>query len=188
VITLALTWPAERDGRPGETVRARFPPGTLDAWRVSLLLAGLRGLALALQRLHRLGASHRDLTPDAIVVVGNDRFALRDLGLAATGFRPGEGPADYQAPEQAFGTRMPRPGPATDAYQLAAIAYHLITGRVPVTSGRIPPPLHPGLAETASDMIAAVLASGPASRPPIQEFRAALQPQRRPGSSHGNGK
>jgi hypothetical protein len=158
-VTLALSWPADRGGLPCETVRTRFPPGTLDAWRVSLLLAGVRGLALTLQRLHRRGASHRDLTPDAIVAVGNDRFALRDLGLAATGFRPGEGPADYQAPEQAFGARMPKPGSATDVYQLAAIAYHLITGRVPTASGRIPPPLHPGLAETSSDMIAAVLGS-----------------------------
>ncbi len=174
VVTLALSWPADRDGLPCETVRTRFPPGTLDAWRVSLLLAGVRGLALTLQRLYRQGASHRDLTPDAIVVIGNDRFAVRDLGLAATGFRPGEGPADYQAPEQAFGARMPRPGPATDVYQLAAIAYHVITGRVPTSGGRLPPPLHPGLAETASDMIAAVLASDVASRPSMPEFRAAL--------------
>src|SRR5271154_1713611 len=38
-VTLALSWPAERHGLPAETLGVRFPPGSLDEWRVSLLLA-----------------------------------------------------------------------------------------------------------------------------------------------------
>jgi hypothetical protein len=177
-VTLALSWPAERDGQPCETSRVRFPPGALDEWPVSLLLAGLRGLARTLGRLHRLDASHRALTPEGILVVGDSQFALRDLGLAAIGFRPGEGSGDYQAPEQAFGARMSAPGPTTDVYQLALIAYHLITGRVPTQPGRVPPPRHPGLSEAVGAVIAAILSAEPKSRPSLREFRAALQLQR----------
>jgi hypothetical protein len=179
VATLAVSWPAEKDGLPCRTARARFTPGRLDPWRVSLLLAGLRSLTFPLDRLHRLGLSHRVLTPDATVVTANGQFVLRDLGLAATGFRPGEGPAGYQAPEQAFGARGGRPGPAIDVYQLAAMAYHLITGRVPAGTTTLPPPLHPALPETTSDMIAAALAASPASRPRLHELRASLQFPRR---------
>jgi hypothetical protein len=171
-ITLALSWPAEKEGLPCETLRVRFPPGSLDDWRVSLLLAGLRGMVVSLERLHRRGASHRNLAPESIIVAGNGQFALRDLGLAAVGFRPGEGPAIYQAPEQAFGARMPRPGPATDVYQLGAITYHLLTGRVPGRSA--PPARHPGVPGTVTDIISAALATSPADRPGLRDLRTAL--------------
>ena len=173
-VLLALSWPAERDGPPCRTVRAWFTPGALDGWRLSLLLAGLRSLTYPLERLHRLGVSHRNLAPEAVIVIGKGEFALRDLGLAATGYRPGEGPASYQAPEQALGARMTRPGQATDVYQLAAIAYHLITGRVPGRSA--PPARHPALPDSVTDAISDVLAPGLADRPGLTEFRAALRP------------
>lgn len=182
-VTLALSWPAERNGQPCETARVRFPPGALDEWRVSLLLTGLSGLAHTLSRLHGLDMSHRALTPEGILVVGDSQFALRDLGLAAVGFRPGEEAGDYQAPEQAFGARMPKLGPAIDIYQLAAIAYHLITGRMPAMSGRVPPPRHPGLPEAASAAITAILAAEPESRLSLREFRSTLQPKRWQGNS-----
>jgi hypothetical protein len=173
-VTLALSWPAERDGPPCRTMRAWFTPGALDGWRLSLLLAGLRSLMFPLERLHRLGVSHRNLAPEAVIVIGKGEFALRDLGLAATGYRPGEGPASYQAPEQALGARMTRPGPATDVYQLAAIAYHLITGRVPGRSA--PPARHPALPDSVTGAISDALAPGAADRPGLPEFRAALRP------------
>lgn len=163
-VTLALSWPEEKSGLPCPTLRTRFSPGSLDAWQVSLLLTGLGRVATTLQRLHRLGVTHRSLAPEAIIVAANGRFALRDLGLAATGSQPGEGPASYQAPEQAFGTGLPAPGPPTDVYQLAAVAYHLITGRVPARGG--PPPHHPALPESAQRLLSASLAVSPADRPP----------------------
>ena len=150
----------------------RFPPGSLDAWQVSLLRAGIRGFLTTLERLHRAGASHRNLSPESISVSSNGRLALRDLGLAAVAFRPGEGPASYQAPEQTFGTRLPRPGPATDVYQLAAITYHLVTGRIP---GRNAPPVrHAGLPNAVTDIISAALATSPADRPETRDLRLAL--------------
>ena len=171
-VTLALSWPAEKDNLPAETVRVRFPPGSLDAWQVTLLRAGIRGLVTVMERLHRLGASHRNLSPESIIVAGNGQFTLRDLGLAAVAFRPGEGPASYQAPEQAFGSRLPGPGPATDVYQLAAVTYHLVTGCKP---GRdAPPARHPGLPDSVTDIISAALATSPADRPRTRDLWLAL--------------
>lgn len=171
-ITLALSWPTEKGDLPSETLGVRFPPGSLDAWQVSLLRAGIRGFVTVLERLHRLGASHRNLSPESIIVAGNGQFALRDLGLAAVAFRPGEGPTSYQAPEQAFGSRLPRPGPATDVYQLAAVTYHLVTGRIPGRNA--PPARHPGLPDSVTDIITAGLATSPADRPRTRDLRVAL--------------
>lgn len=171
-VTLALSWPIDKDGLPSESLQVRFPPGCLDAWQVSLFRDGIHGFLTILERLHRAGVSHRNLSPESIIVNSNGQFALRDLGLAAVAFRPGEGPASYQAPEQAFGTCLPRPGPATDIYQLAAIAYHVVTGRVPGRNA--PPARHPGLPDAVTDIISAALATSPADRPDTRELRLAL--------------
>jgi hypothetical protein len=171
-VTLALSWPTEKNGLPFETLPVRFPPGSLDAWQVSLLRAGIRGFVTVMERLHRLGVVHRNLSPESIIVAGNGQFVLRDLGLAAVAFRPGEGPAGYQAPEQAFGSRLPGPGRATDVYQLAAVTYHLVTGRIPGRNA--PPARHPGLPDSVTDIISAALASSPADRPGMRDLRLAL--------------
>lgn len=177
LITLALSWPAEKQGPPCETVQAKFGLRVPNEWQVHLLLAGLASLTRPLGELHRLKTSHRNLTPDGIIDVGSKSFALRDTGLAAVGYQPGEGPESYQAPEQAYGARLARPGPATDVYQLAAIAYHLITGRLP--NGRNPPPVrHEGLTDPVTDIIGAALAESPAARPQLREFSAVLRSPR----------
>jgi len=118
LITLALSWPAEKQRPPSETVQAKFALRAPNEWQVHLLLEGLASLTRPLGELHRLKTSHRNLAPDGILDVGNKRFALRDTGLAATGYRAGEGPESYQAPEQAYGARMAKPGPATDVYHM----------------------------------------------------------------------
>jgi hypothetical protein len=184
LVTLALSWPAEKQGPPCGTAQAKFGPRALNDWQVHLLLAGLASLISPLEELHRLRTSHRSLAPDTIIDVGNKKFALRDMGLAATGYQAGEGPESYQAPEQAYGARMAKPGPATDVYQLAAIAYHLIAGRLP--SGRNPPPVrHEGLADPVTDLISAALAEDPAARPQLRQFGVVLRsppPRARPGT------
>ena len=109
-VLLALSWPAERTGRPagrcghGSRQERSTAGGCRFCWR-----------ACAASRIPWSGCtasavSHRNLAPEAVIVIGKGEFALRDLGLAATGYRPGEGPASYQAPEQALGARMTRPG------------------------------------------------------------------------------
>jgi hypothetical protein len=182
VVTLALSWPAEKQGPPSETVQVKFALRAPNEWQVRLLLAGLASLTRPLGELHRLETSHRNLAPDGIIDVGSRKFALRDSGLAAVGYQAGEGPESYQAPEQAYGARLAKPGPATDVYQLAAIAYHLIAGRLP--SGRNPPPVrHEGLADPVAGIISVALAEDPADRPHLDEFGAVLRsppPRARP--------
>lgn len=190
--TLALSWPSAH-GEPCPTLRAMYlpvPPGEpLDPSHLSLLLRGMGGLVLAVGKLHDLGASHRALAPAALVVVDDYHYRPRDLGLAASSPKRGEG-ADgfagddglaYQAPEQALrGARggpagRVDPGPATDVYQVAAITYHLATGQRPAMGHPVPArALNDHLPASASDALDAALAADPASRPSTRELHAAF--------------
>ena len=109
LVALALSWPAEKQGLPCETVQAKFTLRAPNEWQVHLLLEGLASLTRPLGELHRL----EDVAPEpgagGIIDAGNRQFALRDTGLAAIGYRAGEGPESYQAPEQAYGARMLSP-------------------------------------------------------------------------------
>jgi hypothetical protein len=100
--TLVTGWPASRSTHlPCETLGLIAPPGPpLDEWRTSKLCKGLAGLSRTLAVLHDRGRAHRHLTPAGLVRLDDDTLVLRDLGLAACGYEPGEGPPDYQAPEQ----------------------------------------------------------------------------------------
>ena len=143
--SLAFAWPTSQTGRPCETIERAFgsDAAPMDSWQMFRLFTGLAGLTGALVRLHSRKASHRALEPAAVIVRDDGSFVLRDLGVAAREYEPGEGPAGYQAPEQQRGARG-QPGPGTDVYQLAAVAYHLITGHPgPVPSTRTAPRTRP---------------------------------------------
>jgi len=147
----------------------------MDSWRLFRFLGGLAGLCGTLAWLHDQGAAHRHLTPAGIIVLDDGRLVLRDLGLAARGPEPGEGPADYQAPEQRRQARY-RPGPRTDVYQLAALAYHLVAGCPPLA--RTPLPVRaqaPGVPERAAVALDAALSPEPAERPDISALGGALR-------------
>ena len=163
--TLVVGWPATRSGAPCDTLSTRLDDGPMDSWRMSRLFAGLAALCRPLAALHEGGFAHRLLTPSGIIVLDDGRLVLRDAGLAARSPEPGEGPADYQAPEQRSGGRG-RPGPATDCYQLAAVAYHLVAGHPP--HDRVPLPLltqAPGVPDRVSAALDAALTADPAQRP-----------------------
>lgn len=137
--TLVTSWPAARSSRlPCETLNPVVTAGRrLDEWRMVKLLTGLNGLCRTLAALHDHGQSHRDLTPASLIRLDNDTLVLRDLGLGGRGYLPGEGPPGYQAPEQRWRSHD-RPGPRTDVFQLAAVAYHLLTGQLPAASSPLP--------------------------------------------------
>jgi hypothetical protein len=178
--TLVLGWPASRSmGGACETLAAGMGYGytPADAWSIFRLFTGLAGLCTTLDGLHAAGVAHRCLTPAGIIVLDDSRLALRDAGLAAWEPRRGEGPAEYQAPEQRLGSTG-RTGPATDCYQIAAVTCHLISGHPP--HPRTPLPLRaqvPAVPGRLSTAIAAALAADPAHRPDIrtlgETFRAA---------------
>jgi hypothetical protein len=177
--TLVLGWPSSRSsGGPCTTLQASLERGRgyLDPWRMYRLFNGIAGLCGTVARLHDAGAAHRDLTPASIVVLDDGRLVLRDVGLASRPYVAGEGPAGYQAPEQQGG-REP-PGPPTDVYQLAAVAYHLVAGYPPDPRTHVPLRAQaPGVPDRISDGLAAALAPETSLRPDVRalggQFRAA---------------
>jgi serine/threonine-protein kinase len=84
---------------------------------------------------HAAAVIHRDLKPGNVLVGEGQTVKIIDFGLAKTAFLAGMtatglilGTPEYMAPEQIRG----RPVDArTDLYSLAAIAYHIVTGRPP---------------------------------------------------------
>lgn len=177
--TLVLQWPASRSGGACPTLGAAHDPGSgsgiMESWPMYRLFIGLAGLCTALARLHDRDAAHRDLSPAGIIRRDDGRLVLRDLGLAARGSEPGEGPTDYQAPEQRRQARY-RPGPATDVYQLAAVTYHLVTGHPPSASTPLPMRTQaPGVPGRAAAALDAALVPGPDERPDIRIVGEALR-------------
>jgi hypothetical protein len=172
VATIAVAWPVSRQHGPAELLSPSDPPGLFS------LFGGLAGLCDTLARLHGEGATHRLVRPDRIVVHDDGRMSFLDLGLAGHDPAPGEGPADYRAPEQRRRGTV-RPGPYTDVYQLAALAYHLVTGHPP--HPRTPLPVGaqaPGLPVIAGTAIDAALSADPGTRPATPSLGAALRAAR----------
>jgi hypothetical protein len=177
VATLVLGWPAARSGGPCDTLQTGLDThaAQMDSWHMFRLLSGLAGLYDTLAGLHEAGAAHRNLTPSGIIVLDDGRLVLRDLGLAAHAYQPGESSGDYLAPEQRWSARG-RPGPSADVYQLAAIAYHLLAGHPP--HPRFPLPLS-GLAADLPTRLGAgldaALGADPAARPGARSLSRALR-------------
>jgi serine/threonine protein kinase len=102
----------------------------------------VRSVALAMAAAHRQGVIHRDLKPSNIVVTPQGEPVVADFGLAlmvdAEARRltePGAimGTLRYMAPEQLRGD-LAAIGPASDVYNLGAILFELLAGRVPFTN------------------------------------------------------
>jgi hypothetical protein len=154
----------------GPTWQEAYRPGAgrPDRIRAAAALGALGALCRALGELHRVGANHRALQPDSVVlVVRATRAVPRDLGLAGVPPAGGEGPAIYRAPEQATlpglgGT----PGQRTDVYQVAALAYHTLTSSPPGSGPPLPVRATcPEVPQHADDLLRLCLSRDPADRP-----------------------
>ncbi|MGW2821209.1 phosphorylase family protein [Streptomyces sp. NPDC001443] len=180
---LTLPWPLTRSGRRCGTLHSGWLAGRaapLNAGRLARLLAAVAGLCDTLAALHRAGATHRDLAPTGVLERDDGRLVLRDLGLAAHAPRPGEGPTSYRAPEQwRDGHRPGLVGPPADVYQLAALTYHLATGRPPESPGAPPPSSRLERAPDSLDRaLRAALAEDPRERPAARALGTALRAAR----------
>ena len=176
-VTLALPWPASRaTGAPCRPLSAFLDEGgPFVAGGLFGLLAGLSRLCAGLEWLHRAGVAHRQLEPAGIIERDDGRLVLRDLGLAAHAPTPGEGPLPYRAPEQRRRARSGRPDAQTDVFQLAAVAYHLLTGHPPGTGTPLPLRAYRTDApERADRVILAALAPEPSERPTTERLQTEL--------------
>lgn len=145
-----------------------------------------RQVAIGLSEVHRLGAVHRDLKPDNILVQTlrrDDPFAIIiDFGIVrlqdelrkTTGFI---GTPLYSSPEQAMGDDVT---PSSDIYALGAVLFAMLTGDPPFP-GRTPSVVlkahvrdpRPTLASTGTgpwppdleELVGAMLSRKPVDRP-----------------------
>ena len=185
-------------GRPLDAVLKETGP--LPIATVQVILAQV---AAGLAHAHRRGVVHRDIKPGNIMVDDDGGVVVTDFGIAkaaesdgltATGSTIGT-PA-YMSPEQCSGQTLTT---AADQYSLGAVAYELLTGRVPFASDTaiglmyhhvhsVPEPVTQHRAEVPEQMAAAImrmLAKDPVDRWPGLEpaIEAIGHPQRTSGFS-----
>ena len=165
------------------------------AWQGALgpaVWALLADLAGALATIHAGGLVHGDVAPQNVLIAGEDRAVLVDLGLATgTGAR---GTPAYMAPEALAGHVEPR----SDLYGLGATLIRLVSGR-PLFEGatlgelaqRIlggaPPRSLPGVPAPLADLIQRLVArdvdARPASALAVLDELDQLAPAIAPGSA-----
>ncbi|MEV0347151.1 serine/threonine-protein kinase [Nonomuraea sp. NPDC050680] len=134
--------------------------------------------------LHRLGIVHRDLKPSNVLFRalpgGGERLMVADLGVArsladATSHTIAAGSPGYMAPEQ---MRLDgAPDERADVHGLGAMAYHLLTGRLPASGSVRPAPhrLRPEVPVRVGAAIMKAIDPDPDRRwPSITSFAAAL--------------
>lgn len=165
------------------------PPDLDEALRI------LNQVCLGVSAIHEAGTLHRDLKPSNILLDGNLRARVSDLGLAVT-FAAGVthkelvGTVGYLAPEIYFDVAVDGGAtPQSDLYSLACIAFELLVGQPPYSStddfglallhGTAPVPvpseLRKGLPPSLDRVLQQALAKDPHERPAsVELFRRAL--------------
>ncbi|GIF99751.1 hypothetical protein Cci01nite_48450 [Catellatospora citrea] len=169
----------------GEPLADRIALGALP-WREAVRI-GVR-IAAVLEVAHRRGVVHRDITPDNVMVHG-EQVTVLDFGIAARVGEPDDdstgasfGTPAYVAPERLDG--MPAE-PATDVYALGVVLYEMLTGRPPfrvrgwddvaADHGPVVPPDVPELPRSVAAMVTAALRRDPAGRPSAAEVARVLR-------------
>ena len=158
--------------------RRRLPAGEV----VSIIAP----LAAALAYAHDEGLVHADVTPGNVLFTAGGRPVLTDLGIARV-IGEGEdgagvqGTPEYVDPAVALGAV---PGPASDVFGLAAVAFHALTGIPPwnaagtqatlaVAAGGVLPSLRE-LAPDAPDELVDVLCRALSAEPRLRGSAADL--------------
>lgn len=176
------------------------PHGRVDAWARGQPLSALVELgaqvAEALAHVHAAGLVHGDLKPANVLVGADGAARLVDLGVARDTAVSGGGTLGFVAPELLRGEPASH---AADLYALGALFYQLLTHHPPFRDadraalGWLPlamlpePPssLRPRLPRGLEDLVLALLARSPGSRPSpapdvARRLRAALATEPRP--------
>jgi hypothetical protein len=118
--------------------------GTLRQWLAgearpfSRVVDVLVDIGRGLHAAHLRGLIHRDVKPENVLMGLDGRARISDFGLAVTSADPGSpaGTPRYMAPEQKLGTS---PGPLSDQFAFATMAYEALFGGLP-SEGKTPGP------------------------------------------------
>ena len=157
----------------------RAPPD--EAW----LRAVVEPILDALERLHRAGVFHRDISPDNILLLPNGRPILLDFGSARRVVGAGTKSLTAVlkpnfAPVEQYGNAAGMAqGPWTDLYALGATVHFMLTGEVPT----------PAVMRVVDDQRTPLAAAGGSAFPGVGarflaaiDWAAAVAPQDRPQS------
>jgi tetratricopeptide (TPR) repeat protein len=159
--------------------RLRGPHGATDAERerptrpLPERITDLRQVCAGLGALHAIGITHRDVTPQNVLVMADGRLVLTDFGLAIERDDKttvmGGTPA-YMPPEAARGERSDQ---RSDVFQLGMIMHEVLTGVRPrwtADGSRLalvePAPNAPASEVELARLISACVDVDPARRPP----------------------
>ena len=121
--------------------------------------------ALILERVHRAGVIHRDITPRNMLWSRKGQMYLIDFGIALWFHCPD--PKDYAQPYGTPGYTAPEVArclwtPQTDIYGLGAVSYKLLTGKP--ASAAPPSTVRPGLSSNLDAVIMRCLQERPEDR------------------------
>ena len=189
----------EHDGAP-YFVMEYVPGPTLEQWlagrdtpvEVDLGLRILDELCCGVSAIHAANTVHQDIKPSNVLLDGNLRPRLTDLGLAALYGQDSEpfphgivGTPEYMAPEIPFSKGGVAPALRTraDVYSLGCVAYRVLTGRPPfgattafglmvrhaMMTPTPPSQLRPGLPAALDEPILRALDKDPARRTPTPQ-------------------
>ncbi len=175
------------DGRPylvmeyveGGDLRRLLTPGRPIPLRRARSIA--KAVGDALSSMHRQGILHRDLKPENILLHEEGHPIVADFGIAVlrtgvgqlTGTRKGMGTPGYIAPEQQFALEVDE---RADQYSLAALAYEMITGQVPLGAIKPPSSWNDQLDPAVDAVVLRALQEDPDERfPTIRAFCEALE-------------
>ena len=136
----------------------------------------LAPIAQALAYLHAHGATHGDVAPGNILFTEEGKPLLGDFGL---GRRLGEGGRPAAGTPGFMASRGPGPGrldTGADVFALAAVAWFVLTGRVPGPSVQRPPlsVLVPEVPLRFLELVEEGLSEDPGRRPDAASFASGL--------------
>ena len=134
----------------------------------------------ALAHLHRTGILHRDLKPENILLHDDNNPRVSDFGIAV--LRTGDGgltqtgqvigTLGYIAPEQQYRLKV---DDRADQFSLAALAYEMLTGQLPLGVFKPPSALNARLSPEVDAVLLRGLQENPRARfKTVREFTAAL--------------
>lgn len=157
-------------------------------------------ICAAVGQAHKAGLIHRDVKPQNVLVMADDRVKVTDFGIARAAAEAGPtepgvvwGTAHYLSPEQAIGQPAT---PASDVYALGVVLYEMLAGRPPFQADSRPaiaaqhvqaepPPLqqlNPRVPPQLAAIVARAMAKDPAQRyATANQFGQALRAYRQLG-------